>query len=63
MGHLAKRVVERTREGVGKGEQWRDDTERGSGEDRGQLPANEEAEEEIRERWRSGVGAQRKGKS
>ena len=57
-----ERKRERTREGAGKGEQRRDDTERGSGHNRGQLPANEETEEEIRERWRSGVGAQRKGK-
>ena len=63
MGHLTMSVKERSRDGVEKGEQRRDDTERGSGHDRGHLPANEEAEEEIRERWRSGVGAQRKGKS
>ena len=42
-------------EGIEKGGQKRVDPERGDRNDRCQLQTNEEADQEIRERWRLGV--------
>ena len=64
MGHLTMSVKERERakvlERVSRGEMT---LKEGADITGVSYRQNEETEEEIRERWRSGVGAQRKGKA